>query len=383
MDDSRRSSRKEKKKVAVTRCHSYEEGEVKKALQEILAGYGGMGNFVSQGSRVLIKPNMLAPAKVDEAVTTHPAVVKALIELVREAGGKAFVGDSVMTGPFYKVAGMSEIKEAADQTGATLLPLTKRKDVSPGKNAYICHSFAVSAEAMGMDLIINAAKLKTHTLTGITAAVKNCYGLITGMHKRYYHVRYPLVSDFGHMLLDLYLAVQPALSIVDAVVAMEGLGPRSGRPRPVGALLASTDAVALDAACAQLAGYSLPEVSVLDAAVKRGYLKKDLSDLEITGPLAELALKDFDKGASGRGWSFIWRYMPAQLREARERRRPWPVITGSCTRCQTCLEHCPVECIHTDGGKDGIDFYIDYDSCIRCYCCNEVCPYGAVRLRRR
>ena len=114
--------------------------------------------------------------------------------------------------------------------------------------------------------------------------MKNCYGFIGGRQKKFYHVRYPLIHDFANVLLDLYRAVQPALSIVDAVVAMEGPGPRNGRPRPVGALLASEDAIALDAVSAQLVGFSPAEVSILNAAIKRKMIRDDLSDIEIVGP---------------------------------------------------------------------------------------------------
>ncbi len=388
--------------ATISFCRNYEQATVNEALKEALQYYGGLENYVSPGSRVLIKPNLLAPASSADAVTTHPAVVQAVIEAVQSVGGKAYIGDSSMHGSLQQVAEVSGIMKVVQNTGAELLPMEKKK-ILTWEGAHTCPAFAVSAEAMEMDLIINLAKLKTHTLTGLTAAVKNCYGLIVGNYKRYYHLRHPGVGDFGHMLLDLYLNIKPSLSLVDAVVAMEGLGPRNGRPRNLGALLASPDGLALDAACARLVGYVPGEVSVLEAAVKRGYLKRDLSDVEISGPFQELCLQDFDKGASGRGWSFLWRYMPARLREIRELYRPWPHIGSRCTHCKTCLDHCPVGCIFRQPAssckegskriKDGRNkhgnnvgqevIFIDHSSCIRCYCCQEVCPQNAVELKRK
>ncbi len=355
------------------------------AVREVLNGCGGLEKIIKKGARVLIKPNMLAPEPVEKAVTTHPAVIKAVIEAVQEAGGVVFVGDSPMEGPLAHVAEVSGIMDAVRETGASLMEMEKNIDVE-AEGAHTCKTFKLSAEAMGMDLVINVAKFKTHTLTGLTAAVKNCYGFIGGRQKKFYHVRYPLIHDFANVLLDLYRAVQPALSIVDAVVAMEGPGPRNGRPRPVGALLASEDAIALDAVSAQLVGFSPAEVSILNAAIKRKMIRDDLSDIEIVGPFESLRSHNFDKGAGGQGWGFLLRYAPAWIRNIQERRRPWPYINEGCIKCGRCLEHCPVKAMIMSGSRDGNrdkKISISYDTCLRCYCCLEICPQGAVSLKRK
>lgn len=372
------------KTVSIYPCRNYDDNTVQNALYEVLKGCGGAEKYIKKGSRVLIKPNMLAPESVEKAVTTHPAVIKAVIKVVQDMGGTAFVGDSPMEGSLSEVARACGIMDVVNETGASLLPMENNTDVH-SEEAHTCKTFALSSEAMETDLIINVPRLKTHTLTGLTAAVKNCYGVIAGNKKKYYHVRYPMVSDFGHVLLDLCLTVKPALSILDAVVAMEGLGPRSGRPVPVGALLASPDPVALDAVSARLLGFSIHEVSALSAALERNLIKKDLSDIKITGPFDELRNAKFDKGASGRGWSFLWRYAPAWFRSIQENRRPWPYIADSCIVCGKCVEHCPVKIISENDGETrskNNKITINYKGCLRCYCCQEICPHGAVKLRK-
>ena len=367
------------KTVGISACNNYDAASVKDSLRDVLQKCGGIEHRIENGARVLIKPNMLAPALSKEAVTTHPTIIASLIEVVQEMGGVAYVGDSPMRGTLDEVAQISGIKEAVTQAGASLLSLEEEKEVFID-NKYTTGTFTLSAEAMEMDLIINAAKLKTHTLTGLTAAVKNFYGVIPGKHKKYYHVRHPLLSDFANFLLGLYFSMPPSLSVVDAIVAMEGMGPRSGRPRPCGAIFASPDAVALDAACAKFTSHNVAEVSVLEAAVKQGYLKSDFSDVKINGPIEELKLQDFDKGAGGKGWSFLWRYLPVFINNLRERKRPWPYVNEVCVGCNTCIDSCPVECIEANS-KDTPSLFIDHSRCIRCYCCQEACPYGAISLR--
>lgn len=366
--------------VGIAACHNYDGAAVKRALAEALRPCGGMGKYVRPGAAVLVKPNLLAAASPDEAVTTHPAVVKAVIELVQEAGGRAYVGDGPMKSPLPVVAKECGISAVLEQTGAQLLSIEKAV-VFHTESGSLQRSFSLSAEALNMDIIINTAKLKTHNLTGITAAVKNCYGLVPGNMKKYYHLRHPLPADFAELLLDLYLAVKPTLSIVDAVVAMEGHGPRSGRPRPVGALLASADGVALDAACAELAGFSYEEICTLQAAVKRRMLVPGGGNVQVKGPLQELKPENFNKGAARGGYSFLWRYFPSLMRNMQEKRRPWPVIGSRCTNCGDCAGHCPSGVITASPARDRAR--IDYDGCLRCYCCLEICPAGAVQLAKK
>ena len=80
--------------VTITRCNSYDPDAVRSAVARSLDPLGGMGKFVGKGQRVLVKPNLLASRAPEAAVTTHPAVVQAVVEEVQRAGGVAVIGDS-------------------------------------------------------------------------------------------------------------------------------------------------------------------------------------------------------------------------------------------------------------------------------------------------
>lgn len=52
------------------------------------------------------------------------------------------------------------------------------------------------------------------------------------------------------------------------------------------------------------------------------------------------------------------------------------VITELCTLDGSCVEVCPVACIHTQ--PDAAQYYIDPDVCIECEQCEIVCPVDAI-----
>jgi NAD-dependent dihydropyrimidine dehydrogenase PreA subunit len=55
------------------------------------------------------------------------------------------------------------------------------------------------------------------------------------------------------------------------------------------------------------------------------------------------------------------------------------VITEPCigTKDRSCVDVCPVDCIHDDGDDDKI-LYIDPDECIDCGACEPACPVNAI-----
>jgi len=56
------------------------------------------------------------------------------------------------------------------------------------------------------------------------------------------------------------------------------------------------------------------------------------------------------------------------------------VITDACigTKDRSCVDVCPVDCIHDDGDADDKMLYIDPDECIDCGACEPACPVTAI-----
>src|SRR5512136_114106 len=99
-----------KSSVSIVRCENYDEQKVLIALRESINLIGGIQTFVKKGSRVLLKPNLLYGKSPEKAVTTHPSILKGTIQLVREAGGIPFIGDSPAVGSLTRAAEKSGIK---------------------------------------------------------------------------------------------------------------------------------------------------------------------------------------------------------------------------------------------------------------------------------
>ncbi|MEK7773320.1 MAG: DUF362 domain-containing protein, partial [Deltaproteobacteria bacterium] len=148
-------------KVAITKCADYNGADVYSAVKKTIDLLGGIKRFVKQGDLILIKPNLLAAKPSEAAVTTHPSVVKAVIELVKEAGATPVVGDSPGIGNARKIAEKCGIMQACTETDTEFMEL---KELITVENP-LGHTFKrleVAREALDVDGIVNLPKLKTH-----------------------------------------------------------------------------------------------------------------------------------------------------------------------------------------------------------------------------
>ena len=180
----------EKSQVSVTECQSYSVQEVQAAIERCLEPLGGLKNYVKPGDTVLLKPNLLQASTPEEYITTHPAMVEAVINLVKDVGGIPQVGDS--PGAFER-----DMRIYWDATGLT--DVCKRLDVelvnfeTAGgyhklRNG---HDYYIAKPVLDADLMINLPKIKTHSLTILTCAIKNLYGTVPGFIKTEYHKQAP------------------------------------------------------------------------------------------------------------------------------------------------------------------------------------------------
>lgn len=358
--------------VSIIACDTYDLDAVRRAVADVLAPLGGMGRFVRPGMRVLLKPNLLAAASLERAVTTHPAVVQAVAEAVQAVGGIVLLGDShagrVETGPqVYRASRMTDV---AAQTGATLVPFDEAT-----WQRLNGHDYFLARPVLQADLVINLPKLKTHSFALYTGAVKNLFGAIPGTRKRDVHLRAPGIQDFSRALADVLELIRPALTIMDAVIGQEGEGPgTSGTPRPYGCLAAAADAVALDTVLAQAMGFRPGVVLHLVEAGARGLGLADPAQISVAGDRAALAFGRVELPGSHWYFRVPARFSAPLYRAARLRPR---LSAKLCAGCGQCAEVCPRQAI-TPGQPPRFDL----ERCVGCLCCAEVCPQGAIQAQR-
>ena len=368
-------------KVVLKYCPDY-TADVEQRLREGLAEWGGMSTFVKPGQKVLLKVNLLMKKRPEEAVTTHPSVVEAVVRLVQEAGGIPIIGDS--PGGPYTVSALqaiyarSGLREVAERTGAIL-----NEDVGQTTLQYpegkLAKSLTVTNCVLEADVVIPLSKLKTHGMMTFTGAVKILFGVIPGLLKAEYHFKMFKVQDFADLLVDIATWVKPTLSIMDGVVGMEGDGPSAGKPRNIGALILSTDPFALDVVATDLIGLKPEKVPTIMAARLRG-LPSRLEELQLKGDSRSLwRIQDFviPKAVSTNFLDML--PLPSQVKTfILNRVRPSPIFEhATCVGCRDCVNNCPSKVITMNENQRPI---VDLEGCIRCFCCQELCPHQAVKL---
>ncbi len=360
--------------VSLQRCSNYEPDSVYKSVSRAVELLGGMEKFAKKGERLILKPNLLAAKPVDAAVTTHPSVLRAVIRLVREAGATPVVGDSPAIGSARKVGQKCGVLALCEQEGVEYIDFNEAVSVN-NPDGHIFKRLEVARAVAGADGIINLPKLKTHAQMLLTMGVKNIFGCVPGKRKPQWHLSAGVDTlHFANMILDLYLYIKPRLTIMDAVVAMEGNGPASGDPRALGLVAASKDAVALDAICSRILGVPGGDVPILEAALGRGLSGANPDNTEVLGDDPGLfEVKDFKLPplVHTRFTESLPYFLGSRLRKSLTVRPH--VIHSRCTLCDLCVGVCPARIMKSDK-----KIIIDYDQCIRCFCCQEMCPNEAI-----
>ena len=363
--------------VAIRRCPSYDAGLVKEAVARLGRDIaGGWANIIPPGSRVLIKPNLLTAAPAEQCVSPHPEVVRALINECRAAGaGSITIGDSPGMGTAQKVAAKCGILAVAGELGVEVVNFEDSVKVATPEG-FNNRSFTIARAVAEADLIINLAKFKTHAMMVMTLAVKNMFGSFAGKQKAQWHLQSGRRQEhFARMLVELAYTIRPAVSVLDAVIGMEGNGPNSGNPRKLGFLAASRDMLSLDRTACAITGVAPDSVYIFKAAEGLG-LASDMEGIRLLGdPIEPLKITDLKPAALMHVEGPVFFRPFAGLLRNLLTTRP-AVDPARCKGCGICLNSCPAEAIVQPAPKACIR--INDAACIRCYCCQELCPEGAI-----
>lgn len=386
-------------KVVVVPCDSYDDEAVYSCMKAGIDALGGIGCFVRQEDRILVKPNFLTPAEADKGISTHPAVIRGMLRILSEAGyPHVSFGDSPGHGSSRNAVARLGLNED-NVFGATIADMSEEVTVQFPEGVE-CREFHFAREIAEADAIINLCKMKTHMLERITGAVKNVYGFICGHRKAAGHVKYPNDTIFARMLTDIHKCRRPVLNIMDGIMAMEGNGPSGGDMVPMKVMLFSTDPVALDAVYCRLIDLDPELVPTCSQGRELGIGTDRYEDIEMIlceksgesgsddvwscSMISALELFDrfgnagFKVSRNAPPRSLLSRFSKIMTAFARK-----PHIDASkCVRCGICVQHCPVpgKAVDFVNGRDHVPQY-DYSKCIRCYCCQEMCPQHAIRAK--
>lgn len=385
--------------LVIIRCDDYIPTQIRSGLHLAFEALKVPTAFTT-GEKILIKPNLLSAVTPDLAVTPHPAVFRGLVQNLQPLGLKLSVGDSPAVDTPERALRQSGIAAVAAEMGVEAADFVNSVEIDFSEGIMLRH-FSLAAGVAASDGVVSLSKLKTHALTGMTGAIKNTFGVIPGQRKAKHHVQFPEVSNFSQMLVDINRYVEPRLFVMDAIVGMEGNGPRNGKPRFIGLLLASLDPVLLDAFAASIIGFDPSSIETIYLGDAYGLGSMDLeqapaifydlrdgqaaAERERRGSAAdfaaELCIPDFDTRQGHTSMMGVLSRFGGPLAKRILLDRPY-IVNEKCTRCGLCTRACPLpEAAVRQKRRDQVPKY-DYGRCIRCYCCQEVCPTGAIRVRR-
>jgi len=265
--------------VSVTRCVDYQSENIALAVIRQFSLWGGLEKFVTKGDSVLIKPNFIVAAPSRRAVQTDPALIIAVARLLKDFGARPFVADSPAWNDIATCIRQLELEEPLRK-----LDVPVRKMNQPERIRLAGTRIGISRSALQADKIINLPKFKTHQQLFASFAVKNMFGCVSGKEKAFWHfARGRSWKAFCEMLIEIYRYLSPVFTIIDGVIALEGMGPIHGRPKPLGFLIGGIDPLACERVCCELVRFDPDDLPIIRTARRLNFGCSDLDKINIVG----------------------------------------------------------------------------------------------------
>lgn len=208
--------------VSLIRATSYDRAFLRSALENLLAPLGGMSAIVKPGDRVLLKPNLLTGSRPGKECVTRPEIVFCVAQLVKEAGGKPFLGDGPAFGSAKGVAKANGYLPLVEELDLPIIDFKGKRYETVSEEF---NHLLLSKEAMEADLIINLPKVKSHVQLTLTMGVKNLFGCVPGKMKAWWHMEAGKDADrFGTMLVETARAIAGQVTATTVLALLPELG---------------------------------------------------------------------------------------------------------------------------------------------------------------
>lgn len=354
--------------VMILKCQRYNLSKIEQSINEIL---DQLHIKFSSGQKILLKPNLFGNFSPARAVTTHPLFIEAICKILKKQHCEIFLGESPGQNEENIFLPLLYLKK---KYGVKFIEFNKTKLTKyKNPNNHFLKEINLPSYINEVDIIINLPKLKTHSLTIMTGAVKNLFGFIPGRKKLLIHKIAPKEKDFCEALLENLNFIKPHITIMDAIVGMEGNGPTNGEPKNTGLILASKDPVALDLVASRIMGFNEMSILTNKLAIEKGIFN---AKLNIIG---NKSIRIPYKKPTSRFLKFLPFFFTSWINH-----KKIIIDKKKCKKCLKCFSACPTKAIIKENIlNDRTNDIVNYNKCIQCFCCQEHCPYKAILLKPR
>ncbi|MEA2104111.1 MAG: DUF362 domain-containing protein [Candidatus Cloacimonadota bacterium] len=363
--------------VTAKKCFQFDLEKIKSAIRNIFQSQGFSSKLESLDS-ILLKPNLLGAYDPERSVTSHPIFVAAVIEILKDYN----ISISIFDNP----GGSSKYKDVIQKTGmervAKKYNVNLLEPVSGIKTFGSDPEYIISNRFLESEAIINLCKMKTHSYTFFTGAIKNTFGVVPGIAKANYHKLAPNPTNFAHYIVDIYNIVRDKIifNLMDGIYGMDGDGPSNGKSKNFGVILGSENAIALDFVATRMMGYNPYKIPITTIAAQSNSI--NLDEIIFEGDFEpDFILPDVNIKTSIRT-NLILRSLSAPFKNI-IKKFFWTIPEFSeekCNQCSQCVNFCPVNALSWQEKSSAP--VIDAEKCILCLCCVENCPQNAVTIKK-
>ncbi len=248
------------------------------SLKAAVAAAGGL-KFIKPGSKVVLKPNAAWARTPEQAATTSPVLIAAMVAMCKEAGAsRVTVFEHTIDRPSGMVLGITGIGKAAVEAGADVVTASGAADFAPVQipNGKLLKSDTMAKALVDADIIINMPKAKCHSQTELTLGLKNLMG--ANFNRQAWHQG----PDLHQYIADYATAARINLTVMDATRLLMTNGPKGpGKTKDTKEVIVSFDPVAADAYACGLFGFAAKDVGYISKAGELGLGQHDISKIKI------------------------------------------------------------------------------------------------------
>jgi uncharacterized protein (DUF362 family) len=249
--------------------------EVQTAVRDAMT-LAGFEKHLEEGKPTCLKVNLGWDLFIPGSITSR-WVLEGVIQTLKEFAGPLYLVESDQVLENIELAFRKcKLQEICDRYGVKWTNMSDAEsvvaDVPQGK---VFDSISIPRILLESQ-VVTIPVMKTHAKTQISGAIKNQWGCISKMRHNYHLV-------LADALADINCVIRPAFAVMDATIALEGNGPKSGNPKIVDKILASSDIVAIDTIQAKLMGLDPSKIEHLQKCADRYLGTNRIEQIEITG----------------------------------------------------------------------------------------------------